>query len=290
MAIAYLNGDFLPLDQARISPLDRGFLFADGIYEVIPAYGGVPFRLTQHLERLERSLAEIQLTNPLDRAGWTALFKELLARNGGGNLSIYLQITRGVPERRDHAFPPPEPPVAPTVFAMTSPIATPAASMPETAPGAKAIVLDDIRWARCDIKTTALLANVLMRQEAVSRGCAEAILVRDGVATEGSASNLFIVRDGVVVTPPKDHRILPGITRDLVLELCRAHDVPVEESDIPVAALRNADEVWLSSSTKELVPVVELDGQTVGDGRPGPLWKKLARLYVDYKRELCGAT
>ena len=287
MGIAYLNGEFMALEDARISPMDRGFLFADGVYEVIPAYQGQPFRLDQHLQRLENSLREIHMDNPLTGEAWSDLFSALIEKNGGGNLAIYLQITRGSAAKRDHAFP--NPPVPPTVFAMTTPVAPPAADTPDTAEGVSAITLDDIRWARCDIKSVALLANVMMRQMAVSQGAAEAILIRDGFATEGSASNFFIVTDGVVVTPPKSHLILPGITRDLIVELCQRHGVPIQEREIPETELRNADEVWLSSSTKEVVPVVSLNGHALGNGLPGPVWKTVAQHYVAYKRELCGA-
>lgn len=286
MAIAYLNGQFVPLEQARISPLDRGFLFADGVYEVIPAYAGKLFRLDEHLQRLENSLAAIEIDNPLSRTEWTALFNELIAQNGGGNIYIYLQVTRGAAAKRDHAFP--NPPVAPTIFAMTGLIATPAADMPDTAEGVTVITLDDIRWSRCDIKSVALLANILMRQQAVSEGAAEAILIRDGFATEGSASNFFIVKDGLIITPPKSHLILPGVTRDLVVELARRNNMAVEEREVTEAELRSADEIWLSSSTREVVPVIRLNGHTLGDGKPGPLWKQIARHYVDYKRRLCG--
>ena len=279
MAIAYLNGEYLPLEQARISPLDRGFLFADGVYEVIPAYGSVLFRLDEHLERLEHSLQEIGLANPASRSQWRELLQTLIERNGGGNISVYLQITRGAPDKRDHAFP--TTPVAPTVFGMTSPIATPAADSPDTTEGVRAITMDDIRWSRCDIKSIALLPNVLMRQQAVQQGCAEAILIRDGFATEGSATNFFIVKDGIALTPPKSHLILPGITRDLTVELCLANQVPMHEREITEAELRDADEIWLTSSTKEVVPVVALNGQAIGDGTPGPVWKQVARLYVD---------
>ncbi len=286
MSIAFLNGEFLPLEQARISPMDRGFLFADGVYEVIPAYSGVLFRLQEHLQRLERSLHEIQLANPHTREQWQTLLEQLIEKNGGGNISVYLQITRGTADKRDHAFP--NPPVPPTLFAMTSPIATPAADSPDTTAGYRAITMDDIRWSRCDIKSVALLPNALMRQHAVQQGCAEAILIRDGFATEGSATNFFIVKDGVVMTPPKSHLILPGITRDLTVELCLANQVPFEEREITEAELKDADEIWLSSSTKEVVPIVELNGKAVGNGQPGPIWKQVARLYVDYKRKLCG--
>ena len=286
MATAYLNGQFLPLTQARISPLDRGFLFADGVYEVIPAYQGQLFRLEEHLQRLENSLAAIDLPVPYDREQWRTLLQQLLAENGGGNLYIYLQITRGADTKRDHAFP--QPPVAATVFAMTGQIATPAADMPDSTPGVSAITLDDIRWARCDIKSIALLANVLLRQQAVSEGAAEAILIRDGFATEGAASNFFIVHRGTIVTPPKSHLILPGITRDLVVELAHQHGLPIQEREVTEAELRAADEIWLTSSTREVVPVTRLNGHVLGDGRPGPVWRQMARLYVDFKRTLCG--
>ena len=286
MTIAYLNGKFLPLAEARISPLDRGFLFADGVYEVIPAYGGKLFRLDEHLCRLDASLRAIELANPLTRTDWTTLFNKLIKQNGGGNIYISLQITRGTAAKRDHAFP--IPPVAPTIFAMTGEIATPAADMPDTTPGVAAITLDDIRWSRCDIKSVALLANVLMRQQAISEGASEAILIRDGFATEGSASNFFIVKQGVIVTPPKSHLILPGITRDLLVELARKHGMPVEEREITEAELKSADEVWLSSSTREVVPVTRLNGHPLAGGKPGPVWQQMARHYVDFKRALCG--
>src|SRR5690554_31340 len=286
MTTAYLNGRFLPLEEARISPLDRGFLFADGVYEVIPAYAGKLFRLDEHLQRLESSLSAIEITNPLSRSAWTALFNQLILTNGGGNIYIYLQVTRGAAAKRDHAFP--EPALTPTVFAMTGQIATPAADMPDTATGVAAITLDDIRWSRCDIKSVALLANVLLRQQATKEGAAEAILIRNGFATEGSASNFFMVKNGVIMTPPKSHLILPGITRDLVVELAHQHGMAMIEQEVTESALRGADEIWLSSSTKEVVPVVRLNGCSIGAGKPGPLWRQMARHYVDYKRQLCG--
>ena len=284
--LVYLNGDFIPLDEARISPLDRGFLFADGVYEMIPAYAGVLFRLPEHLQRLTQSLAGIRITNPMDDAQWEAVLSELIKRNGAGNLAVYLQVTRGAAGKRDHAFPSID--VPPTVFAMTSPIATPPADSPDTTPGVSAITLDDTRWARCDIKSISLLPNILLRQEAVDREAAEAIMLRDGFVTEGAASNVFVILDGVIITPPKSHQILGGITRDLVLELCRDNGLACDEREINETELRNASEIWVTSSTREVVPVVTLNRQQVGDGRPGPLWKTLARHYVDFKRQLCG--
>ena len=207
--IVYLNGSFLPQDEARVSVLDRGFLFGDGVYEVIPAYGGRLLRLDQHLDRLEHSLDGLRIRNPCDRARWREILEGLLERNPGDDRSVYLQVTRGAAAKRDHAFPPPE--VEPTVFAMVTPIAQPDPASVER--GVHAFTYDDTRWSRCDIKAITLLPNVLLRQQAIDAGGQEAILIRDGLATEGAASNLFIVRNGVMTTPPKDHRVLPGITR-----------------------------------------------------------------------------
>ncbi|MED5388977.1 MAG: D-amino acid aminotransferase [Pseudomonadota bacterium] len=286
MSQVYLNGAFMALEDARISPMDRGFLFADGIYEVIPAYNSVLFRFDEHLQRLERSLREVAIRNPHPRAQWQALCEALIERNGGGNLSVYLQITRGAATKRDHAFP--DPPVDPTVFMMTGTIAVPAADSPDTATGSEAITRDDTRWARCDIKSISLLPNSLLRQEAVAADATEAILLRDGFVTEGSASNVFIVSNGEIATPPKNHAILGGITRDLVVELCEQHGLPMAEREITETALRQAEEIWVTSSTREVVPITRLNGSPVGDGKPGPVWKALARHYVDFKRRLCG--
>jgi D-alanine transaminase len=276
--IVYLNGAFLRADEARVSVLDRGFLFGDGVYEVIPVYGGRLFRVEPHLARLDRSLEGIRMANPLDHRQWTGVLRELVERNGGGERSIYLQVTRGVAPR-DHAFPAQ---AEPTVFAMTTEL-PPSAPSPERQPGVEAISVEDIRWAHCDIKAITLLPNVLMRQRALESGAAEAILLRDGQATEGAASNLFIVRGGVITTPPKGNLLLPGITRDLLVELCHREGLPCEEAPIFEADLREAEELWVTSSTKEVVPVVRLDGVPVGDGRPGPVWRRMIDLYHAYK-------
>lgn len=282
-AIAYLNGTFLPLAEVSISPLDRGFLFADGVYEVIPVYHGHSFRLTEHLQRLTNSLAAIQLECGLERSDWDAVLTELVVRNGGGNLVIYLQITRGAPAIRDHNFP--EAGTPPTVFVMASPLKP----LPE-APyrnGISVITCADIRWSACHIKSIALLANVLIRQQALAQGVDDAILVRDGYVTEAVASNVFLVCQGLLLTPRKDHRILPGITRDLILELAAANGILFEEKDLPALRLTEADEIWLSGSTKEIIPVTRLDGLPVGNGVPGPLWHRLMALYQDYKQSVC---
>lgn len=279
--IAYLNGSYLPLAEARVPVLDRGFLFGEGIYEVIPAYAGRPFRLDEHLQRLDTSLAGVGIAPPHTPAEWCELFDTLIARNGGGDLALYLQITRGAQEKRDHTIPQS---YSPTVFAMANPIAAPAASVREQ--GIALASLEDIRWLRCDIKTTALLANALLRTAAGEAGADEALLVRDGLVTEGSASNVFVVRDGIVATPPKDHRTLPGITRDLVVELAATDGMALEERDITRDELDRADEIWITSSIREVVPATRLDGRPVGDGRPGPLWQRMHALFQAFKAGL----
>lgn len=275
--IVYLNGDFLPLEEARVPVLDRGFIFGDGVYEVIPVYDGRFFRLQEHLQRLENSLNSIKLSNPFTRQQWLDTLESVVARNNGGDLSLYLQITRG-PAKRDHNFPDV---VEHTVFIMSNPIKT----LPPSA-GVKAITCTDTRWQRCDIKSIALLANVLLRQEAVEAGAAEAILIRDGYVMEGAASNVFIVDDGVAITPPKNQFILPGITRDLILETMQAAQLPYREALIPEAQLRSAEEIWVTSSTSEILPIISLDDKPVGSGQPGVLWSKVWQLYQDYKQKL----
>jgi D-alanine transaminase len=277
--IVYLNGNFLPVHEANVSVMDRGFLFGDGVYDVIPVYGGRAFRLEHHLQRLDLSLQGIRIANPLGHDQWADIFAALIQHNGGGDQSIYLQVTRGVAPTRDHSFPSA---VQPTVFAMSTPLHESATAMQH---GVAAVTVDDIRWKHCNIKAITLLPNVLMRQQALDAGAAEAILLRDGYATEGAASNLFIVRQGIVSTPPKSNLLLPGITRDLVVELCHANNIPCRETDIGEAELRSADELWVSSSTREVVPVIELDGKAVGDGRPGPLWQHVSALYIAYKQD-----
>ncbi|OGI55810.1 MAG: D-amino acid aminotransferase, partial [Candidatus Muproteobacteria bacterium RBG_19FT_COMBO_61_10] len=271
--LVYLNGDFLPPDQAKVSVFDRGFVFADGVYEVIPAYGGRLFRLPQHLTRLDNSLAGIRLSNPLAARGWQAVFTRLVDAGGGVDQSVYLQVTRGQAER-DHAFPKQ---ITPTVFAYSQALKYPEPA--QLAAGVGAITVPDIRWQRCDIKAIALLPNVLMRQQATEQGAAEAILIRDGLMMEGSASNIFVVLKGTLVTPPKGPFILPGVTRDLALELARAHGMACEERAVTEAELRGADELMLSSSTRELLPITRLDGGPVGNGKPGPLHARLHTLY-----------
>jgi D-alanine transaminase len=273
--LVYLNGSYVPLSEARVSVLDRGFLFGDGVYEVIPVYGGRPFRLDEHLRRLDHSLAGIRMVSPLSDSEWSDICGRLI--DGPGDQYIYLQVTRGAAPRRDHAIPAE---IEPTVFVMCSPVA------PSPADGIRAVTLDDIRWRWCHIKAITLLANVLLRQEAMDRGAAEAILVRDGWVTEGAASNIFMVRDGVLATPPKSNELLPGITRDLVLELARKHGIAAEERSFRPEELREASEIWMTSSTREILPVIELDGSAVGGGEPGPVWQHMQALYRSYKQSL----
>lgn len=271
---AYLNGQFLPLSEARISPLDRGFLYSDGIYEVIPVYSRCPFRLDEHLRRLQDSLDGIRLVNPHSNAEWKAIILRLIAETEFADQTVYIQVTRGADVKRDPCFPPG---VAPTVFLFSAPLVGPSDALRET--GVAAITAPDIRWARCDIKTVALLPNVLTRQLSADIGAAETIMLRDGYLTEGSSTNVFVVRDGVILTPPQDHRILPGITCDVVLELAEEHKAAYEVRPVSEEELRSADEVWLTSSTKEVLAVVTLDGRPVGHGetagKPGPVTKRM---------------
>lgn len=273
----YLNGKFLPIEQATIPVLDRGFIFGDGVYEVIPVYSHKPFRLADHLLRLQHSLDGIRLKNPYTDEQWYELLGQVIAGNEGEDQYLYLHITRGV-AKRDHAFPVG---VSPTVFIMSNPLPTPPQEMLLT--GVSAITAIDNRWGRCDIKATSLLPNILLRQLAVDAGAMETILLRDGFLTEGSASNIFIVKNNVLLTPPKSHLILPGITYDVVLELAKTHAIPHEVRAVSEEKMRAADEVLLTSSTKEVMPIVSLDGKSVGNGKPGPVFKQLSLLYQQYK-------
>ncbi len=277
MSTAWLNGRFLPLADAHVSVLDRGFLFGDGIYEVIPVYGGRLFRLSQHLRRLRNSLDGVRISNPMSDSEWEAMLNELVARNEGSDQAVYLQVTRGAAPKRDHAFPTG---VQPTVFGMSNALTVnrDAAAVQ----GVRAITLDDIRWSLCNLKAITLLPNVMLRQQAIEADTAEAILINNGKAIEGAASNLFIVKNGLLITPPNSNCLLPGVTRDLVIELAANNGIPYREADIPADDLLQADEIWLTSSTREISPVIQLDNTAVGDGKPGPLWNKMIVLYRDY--------
>jgi len=286
----YLNGEFMPIAEAKISVLDRGFIFGDGVYEVIPVYSRKAFRLEEHLRRLQHSLDGIKLSNPHGTDEWVGLINELIARNAGEDQYLYLHITRGV-AKRDHAFP--NPPVQPTVFMMSNPLLTPPADLLNS--GVGAVSAEDNRWLRCDIKAIALLPNVLLRQMAVDAGCAETILIRaespDGGAfmTEGAASNIFVVQNGRLLAPPKDNLMLPGITYDVILEIAAANGIPHEVRKVSAAEVFAADELLLTSSTKEVLAITQLDGKPVGTGRPGAMYTRLHALYQDFKRDVMRA-
>jgi D-alanine transaminase len=275
--IVHLNGKFLPIDQAFVPVLDRGFIFGDGVYEVIPVYSRHVFRLEEHLKRLQHSLDGIRLQNPHTNAEWATLMTELIAQNEGDDQYIYFHVTRGV-AKRDHAFPKD---ATSTVFMMSSPLVTPPRELCES--GVSAVSAVDNRWDRCDIKAISLLPNVLLRQLAIDHGAVETVMFRDGILTEGAASNIFAVENGVILAPPKDNHMLPGITYDLILELAAAHGIPLEIGKYSEARIRAADELWLTSSTKEVLPITRLDGQPVGTGKPGAIFWKMYGLYQDYK-------
>jgi D-alanine transaminase len=267
--IVHLNGEFLPITQAKVSVLDRGFIYGDGVYEVVPVYGRRPFRMAQHLARLQHSLDGVRMRNPHDDVRWQALIGELIARQPFDDQAVYLQITRGV-AKRDHAFPAG---VAPTVFMMSNPLTVPSREQVER--GVAVVTAVDNRWHRCDLKTTSLLGNVLMRQLAADADAAETVMFRDGMLTEASASNVLIVRDGTVLAPPKDNMILPGITYDAALEFTRAAGVPLEVRPITREEALGADEMWLSSSTKEVLAVTRVDGAPFAGGVPGPVFRRV---------------
>lgn len=275
MTIAYLNNEFLPLENAKISVMDRGFLFGDGIYEVVPVYNGKLFRLSEHLKRLYISLKHIQLSIAIEINEWRSILEKLVKQNGAGDQFIYLQITRGVTPTRNHAFPS-DP--QPTLFAFSMPGQQ--ITKESLRQGLKAITLADSRWKFCHIKAITLLANILLYQCALQENANDSILIdENGHALEGTASNLFIVKDNVIITHPKCERILGGITRDLILELAEINHMPYKEQFIPEEQLHNADEIWLTSSTKQIKPVIELDGESIGNGKPGPVWEQMIRHY-----------
>jgi D-alanine transaminase len=276
--IVYLNGEYVPLAEAKIPVLDRGFIFGDGVYEVIPAYGRALFRLREHLARLDHSLSAIRIANPHDAAGWSALLGSVVARNPWEDQSVYLQVTRGVAPRTQEF---PKGDVRPTVFVMSSALKMPTAE--QRANGVAVVTRDDYRWQRCDIKSVSLLANCLLRQEAEDAGAVETILVRDGNVKEASTCNVFLVKNGVILNPPKDHLILHGITFDLALELAGEAGLPLETREVRRAELFDADEVWLSSSAREVLPVTVVDGKRIGSGKPGPVYARMYQLFQDYK-------
>jgi len=276
--IVYLNGAFLPLEEARIPVLDRGFIYGDGVYELIPVYGRRPFRLPQHLARLQRSLDGIRLANPHTSAEWTTLVADLVSKQPFEDQGIYFQVTRGV-AKRDHTFPQG---VAPTVFMMSNQLATP--SLEQVERGVAVVTALDNRWRRCDLKTISLVGNVLMRQLAADANAIETVMFRDGWLTEASASNVLIVKRGVIVAPPKDNLILPGITYDATEEFAREAGLPFEMRPVARTEALAADEMWLSSSTKEVLAVTTLDGAPFAGGAPGPVFRKLHAIFQRKKR------
>jgi len=278
--LVYLNGEYLPLNEAKVSVLDRGFIFGDGVYEVIPAYGAKALRFEHHMQRLQNSLDAVRIKNPLSNTQWLEIIEKLISATGPQDQYIYLHITRGVASR-DHRFPDE---TTPTVFVMSS-ILKPVDTELLTH-GISAVTLDDFRWQHCNIKAIALLPNILLRQQAVEQDAMEAILIRDGYMTEGAASNVFIVSNGVIKTPPKDNRLLPGITRDLVVELAHAHNMPIEEVAISEQEFFAAEEIWLTSSTKEVLPVTKINDQAVANGKPGDVWQDMYQKYQNYKETL----
>ncbi len=273
----YLNGKFMPIEEACVPVLDRGFIFGDGIYEVIPVYSRKPFRLAEHLNRLQHSLDGIRLQNPFHDTDWKNLLEQVIAKNEGEDQYLYLHITRGV-AKRDHAFPANVPP---TIFVMSNPLLPPPAEL--LVSGASAITAIDNRWIRCDVKAISLLPNVLLRQLAVDVHAIETILIRDGFLTEGAASNIFVVKDNVLLAPPKSHLMLPGITYDVILELAAVNQIAHEVREISEAEIRAADEILLTSSTKEIMPITSLDNKSVGNGKPGAMFTQLHTLYQQYK-------
>ena len=281
--MVFLNGRFLPIEEARVPVLDRGFIFGDGVYELVPVYSRVPFRLDEHLARLERSLAETGIRNPYARREWRDIIARIVREQPFEDQGVYFQVTRGV-ARRDHAFPKD---AEPTVFIMSNPLVNPPREDVER--GGEAVSAVDNRWLRCDIKSISLIGNCLLRQLSAAAGAAETILFRDGRLSEASASNVFVVRSGVIQAPPKSNLILPGITYDVVLELAQGARLPFEVRDLAEAEVRAADEIWVTSSSKEVFPIVKLDGRPVGEGRPGPVFRRMFQLYQDFKREVMRA-
>ncbi len=283
LPICYLDGTYLPLAKATVSPLDRGFLFGDAVYEVVPVYGGRPFRLREHLDRLNRSLASIRIAAPRSHPEWAAICAQLVDQAGGEESYIYIQVSRGTELGRNHAWPEG---LAPTLFAYVTALdPTPATLLDQ---GVAAVTADDIRWARRDIKSTALLANILLKKMAADVGAFETILLENGELTEGSSTTVHVISDGVIHTPPNGNHILPGTTRDVVTELAMRLNVSCNNSRVPETRLRSADEIWLAFSTRGVLPVTQLDGTAVGTGKPGPLFKRMHAAFAAYTQELAG--
>lgn len=283
LPICYLNGSYLPLEEARVSPLDRAFLFGDAVYEVLPIYASRPFRLREHLDRLNRSLEGIRMSAPLSHGDWAELCQELISRNSAHEAYLYLQVTRGAELGRNHAWPED---LQPTLFAYVTALEPISPAFLEQ--GVSAVTATDTRWARRDIKSTALLANILLKKLSSDAGAFETIMLENGALTEGSSTTVHVVKGGVIHTPPNGHHILPGTTRDVVTELAARLGLRSESSRVSEAALRSADEIWLAFATRGVLPVTTLDGSAVGSGKPGPLFQRVSAAFAEYTRELAG--
>ncbi len=279
--IVYLDGEYLPVEEATISVMDRGFLFGDGVYEVIPVFGNKLLRLSEHLRRLQNSLNRISCLNPYSDDEWTAIFYSLLEKNIGEDRAVYLQVSRGAYPKRDLSI---DVTMPPTIFAMVLHVVPP--DIEVVSAGISVITVEDFRWNACDIKSTSLVANVMLKQQAADASVEDAILIKNGIVTEGTASNVFIVKDGVLITPPTGRQLLPGITRDLVIEIAINSTILVKEREIREAELYDADEIWMTSSTREIAPVINLNGEAVSSGVAGDVWKRVMDLYQQYKQQL----
>jgi D-alanine transaminase len=281
LPICYLNGAYLPLIEAKVSPFDRAFLFGDAVYEVVPLYGSRLFRLRQHLDRLNRSLAGIRMPPAMSHGDWAHVCQELISRNAADQGHLYMQVSRGAEFGRNHAWPEG---LKPTLFAYCTELDPLPDALLEH--GVAAVTATETRWARRDIKATALLANILLKKLAADAGAFETIMLENGELTEGSSTTVHVVKNGVIHTPPNSHHILPGTTRDVVTELADLLSVRNSSTAVSESALRSADEIWLAFSTRGVLPVTKLDGAPVGSGVPGPLFKRIHLAFANYVREL----
>ena len=284
LPICYLNGAYVPLKEASVSPFDRAFLFGDAVYEVVPVYESRPFRLRQHLDRLNRSLGGIRMQPAMSHGDWAHLCQELLSRNSAVDGHLYIQVSRGVEFGRNHAWPEG---LTPTVFAYCTELPPLSETLIDN--GVAAITAPETRWARRDIKATALLANILLKKLAADAGAFETIMLENGALTEGSSTTVHVIKNGIIHTPPNGHNILPGTTRDVVTELADLLSIRNSSAPIAESALRGADEIWLAFSTRGVLPVTKLDGAPVGAGVPGPLFKRIHLAFANFIRELAKA-
>jgi len=281
LPVCYLNGNYLPLKEATVSPFDRAFLFGDAVYEVVPIYASRLFRLRQHLDRLNRSLAGIRMPPPMTHGDWAHVCQELISQNAAYDGCLYIQVTRGAEFGRNHAWPEG---LKPTLFAYCTELDPLPDALLEN--GVAAVTTKEIRWARRDIKATALLGNILLKKLAADAGAFETIMLENGELTEGSSTTVHVVKNGVIHTPPNSHHILPGTTRDVVTELADLLSIRNASAPVSESALRSADEIWLAFSTRGVLPVTKLDGAAVGSGMPGPLFKRMSLAFANYILQL----